>query len=199
MQKNLFARSFHFVKSTGENKFFFCGVYRTSLVKNIIFHNSWGGDHLFLYEALSKGKFLYVPGLANFYYARGGSSTGTESVRKAFGIKNKYYFFDAYILRYTTYQFRFRHIGFLKKLGLFFSNWAGLVCNEDFILYYIFIKKPIKSLWGLADGLARKEQRYTGTGRRFAPKALGPPLSVAPCRVGGAAETQRLSILRAAL
>lgn len=148
MQKGLLARSFQFVKSTADNKYFFCGLYRLSLVKNIPFDNSWGGDQLFTYEALTKGKFLYVPGKSNFYYFRGGSSKGTESVKKAFNIKSRFYFFDAYIFRYTTYQFRFRYLGFGKKLGLFFSNWTGLIFNEDFILYYILIKKPIKRLLG---------------------------------------------------
>lgn len=147
MQAGLFSRSFHFIKSTAENKYFFCGLYRTSLVKSIPFDNSWGGDHLFIYEALTKGKFLYVPGKSIFYYYRGGSSKGMDTVRKAFAIKSRFYFFDAYILRYTTYQFRFRHLGLGQKLGLFFSNWAGLVFNEDFILYYIFIKKPLKTLF----------------------------------------------------
>jgi len=144
MQKSLFSRSYHFVKSTAENKYFFCGLYRTSLVKNIPFNNSWGGDHLFLYEALTKGKFFYIPGKANFYYFRGGSSKGTDSVRKAFNIRSRYYFFDAYILKYATYQFGFWHLSVFKKIGLFFSNSAGLIFNEDFILYYIFIKKPFK-------------------------------------------------------
>lgn len=148
MQKGLLSRCFHFVKSTGENKFFFCGVYRASLVKNIPFNNNWGGDHLFIYEALTKGKFLYIRGQSNFYYFRGGSSKGMETVRKAFNIKSRFYFFDAYILRYTTYQFRFRHLSFFQKAGIFFTNWAGLFLNEDFILYYIFIKKPIKTLIG---------------------------------------------------
>jgi glycosyltransferase involved in cell wall biosynthesis len=147
LQEGLLSRSFGFIKSTAENKYFFCGLYRTSLVKNIPFDNSWGGDHLFIYEALTKGKFLYVPGKSNFYYYRGGSSRGMDSVRKAFAIKSRFYFFDAYILRYTTYQFRFRHLGLGQKLGLFLSNWAGLVLNEDFILYYIFIKKPVKALF----------------------------------------------------
>lgn len=146
MHKNLFLRCFNFVKSTGENKFFFCGVYKASTVKNISLDNSWGGDHMFLYEVITRGKFFYISDVANFYYSRGGSSTGMDSVRKAFDIKRKYYFFDSYILRYTTYQFRFRHLNFFKKLGLFFSNAMGLVFNEDFILYYIFIKKPIRAL-----------------------------------------------------
>ncbi|MBK9571040.1 MAG: glycosyltransferase family 2 protein [Chitinophagaceae bacterium] len=146
MQANLFSRCFHFVKSTAENKYFFCGLYRTTVIKNIPFDNSWGGDHLFIYETLTKGKFLLIQGLANFYYFRGGSSKGMDSVRKAFNIKARYHFFDAYILKYTTHQFRFKHLSFFKKLGLFFSNAAGLIFNEDFILYYIFIKKPVKAL-----------------------------------------------------
>ncbi|HUR65184.1 MAG TPA: glycosyltransferase family 2 protein, partial [Chitinophagaceae bacterium] len=148
MQRNLFSRCFHFLKSKLEHTYFFCGMYRLSLIKKLPFDNSWGGDQLFTYEALVKGKFLYVPGKSNFYYYRGGSSKGMDSVRKAFNIKNRFYFFDAYVLRYTTYQFRFGHIGFGKKMGLFFTNWAGLVLNEDFILYFILIKKPIKRLLG---------------------------------------------------
>jgi glycosyltransferase involved in cell wall biosynthesis len=146
MQRGLFARCFNFVKSTAENKYFFCGLYRTALVKNIPFNNNWGGDHLFIYEALTKGKFLYLPGQSNFYYFRGGSSKGIDTVRKAFNIKSRYYFFDAYVLKYATYQFRFKHLSVIKKIGLFFSNGAGLIFNEDFILYYIFIKKPVKFL-----------------------------------------------------
>ena len=34
-----------------------------------------------------------------------------------------------------------------EKIGLFFSNGLGLIFNEDFILYYIFIKKPLKTLF----------------------------------------------------
>lgn len=147
MQDNLFARNFNFVKSTAENKYFFCGLYRTSMVKNIPFNNNWGGDHMFIYETLSKGKFLYLKGRSCFYYFRGGSSTNMERVRKAFNIKNKYYFFEAYFLKYCTYQFSFRHLNFFQKTGLFISNSIGLICNEDFILYYIFIKKPVKTLF----------------------------------------------------
>lgn len=146
-QNNLIARSFNFVKSRSENKYFFCGLYRTSVVKNIPFDNSWGGDHLFVYEVLSKGKLLYLPGRSNFYYSRGGSSRGMESVRKAFNIKNRFYFFDRYIIRYTTYQFRFKHLSFVEKVSLFLGNWLGLICNEEFILYYIFVKKPVKGLF----------------------------------------------------
>lgn len=147
MQNNLLARNFNFIKSTGETKYFFCGLYKTALVKNIPFDNSWGGDHLFIFEALSKGKFLYLPGQSGFYYYRGGSSTNMDRVRKAFNIKSRYYFFEAYILKYTTYQFTFKHLTFLKKISLFFTNWLALICNEDFILYYIFIKKPVKILF----------------------------------------------------
>jgi glycosyltransferase involved in cell wall biosynthesis len=146
MQRNVFSRCFYFVKSTAENKYFFCGLYRSSLIKNIPFHNSWGGDHLFLFETLTKGKFFYIPGQANVFYFRGGSSKGMDSVRKAFNIRSRYYFFDAFVLKYATYQFGFRHLSFLSKLGLFFSNSAALIFNEDFILYYIFIKKPVKFL-----------------------------------------------------
>ncbi|MEO8962108.1 MAG: glycosyltransferase family 2 protein [Ginsengibacter sp.] len=147
MQNGLLVRNFNFVKSTGETKYFFCGLYKTALVKNIPFDNSWGGDHLFIFGALSKGKFLYLPGQSDFYYYRGGSSTNMDRVRKAFNIKSKYYFFEAYILKYTTYQFTFRHLSFFEKIALFVTNWFGLICNEDFILYYIFIKKPVKTLF----------------------------------------------------
>ncbi len=147
MQRNLFARSFNFVRSTDENKYFFCGLYKTALVKDIPFNNNWGGDHMFIYEALTKGKFLYLPGKSSFYYFRGGSSGNYDQVRKAFNITSRYYFFEAYYLKYCTYQFRARHLNFFQKIGLFFTNGAGLICNEDFILYYIFIKKPLKTLF----------------------------------------------------
>lgn len=146
MQQNLFARSFNFVKSNMENKYFLCGLYRTSLIKNVPFHNSWGGEHLFLFETITKGKFLYIKGQAIFYYFKGGTSKGMDSIRKAFNIKSRYYFFDAYILKYLTYQAGFKHLSLLKKMGLFFVNGAGLIFNEDYILYFILIKKPIKSL-----------------------------------------------------
>lgn len=146
MQPNMFIRSFNFVKSKDENKYFFCGLYRTEMVKNIPFNNSWGGDHLFIYEALTKGKFLFLPGQSNFYYYRGGSSTNMNRVRKAFNIKSRYYFFEAYFLKYTTHQFGFRHLNIFEKTGLFISNWLGLIFNEDYVLYYIFLKKPLKKL-----------------------------------------------------
>lgn len=146
MQRNLFVRSFNFIKSNMENKYFLCGLYRTSAVKNAHFHNSWGGEHLFLFDTITRGKFLFIQQQSNFYYFQGGSSKSLESIRKAFHIKSKLYFFDAYILKFVTYQFGFKHLSFLKKMGLFFSNGAGLVFNEDFILYYILIKKPLKSL-----------------------------------------------------
>ena len=145
MQNNLFLRSFYFVKSTIEYKYFFCGMYRTHTVKNVPFDNSWGGDHLLLYELISKGKFMYIPE-ANFYYHRGGNSKKMSTVKTAFDIKSKFYFFDAYTLRYTTYQFNFKHLNILKKLGMFCSSVAGLVLNDDFVLYYIFIKKPVRAL-----------------------------------------------------
>ena len=147
MQNSLFKRCFNFVKSTAENKFFFCGLYKTSLVKDIPFNNNWGGDHMFVYEALAKGKFLYLPGQSNFYYYRGGSSVNMDGVRKAFNIKSKYYFFEAYYLKYLTHQFTFKNLNIFKKIGLIFSNSLALICNEDLILYYIFIKKPVKLLF----------------------------------------------------
>lgn len=147
MQNNICLRSFQFVKSHSDNKYFFCGLYRTNKIKDIPFNNNWGGDHLFIYEALTKGKFYYCANYVGFNYFRGGSSKGMESVRKAFNIKSRYYFFDAYLLRYTTYQFRFKHLSLATKIGLFFTNWLGLICSEEFILYYIFIKKPIKTLF----------------------------------------------------
>ncbi len=146
MQQQLLARCFQFVKSTDENKYFFCGLYRTAVVKDIPFNNDWGGDHMFVYEAITKGKLLYLEGQSCFYYFRGGSSTNMERVRKAFNITSRFYFFEAYYLKYMTYQFRFGHLGFFSKVGLFISNGLGLIFNEDFILYYIFIKKPVKKL-----------------------------------------------------
>ncbi len=146
MQQQLLVRCFQFVKSTDENKYFFCGLYRTAAVKDIPFNNDWGGDHMFVYEAITKGKLLYLEGQSCFYYFRGGSSTNMERVRKAFNITSRFYFFEAYYLKYMTYQFGFRHLGFFSKVGLFISNGLGLIFNEDFILYYIFIKKPVKKL-----------------------------------------------------
>lgn len=147
MQNNLYVRNFNFVKSTDENKYFFCGLYRTALIKNIPFNNDWGGDHMFIFETLSKGKFLYLKGQSNFYYYRGGNSGDMEKVRKAFNIKNRFYFFEGYFLKYFTYQFTFKHLNLFQKTVLFFTNGFALICNEDFILYYIFIKKPLKRLF----------------------------------------------------
>ncbi len=147
MQDNLFVRNFHFVKSTDENKYFFCGLYKTGAIKNISFNNDWGGDHMFIFETLSKGKFLYLKGQSNFYYYRGGNSGDMKRVRKAFNIKSRFYFFEGYFLKYLTYQFGFKHLNFFQKAGLFFTNGFALICNEDFILYYIFIKKPIKTFF----------------------------------------------------
>ncbi len=102
---------------------------------------------MFIYQALTKGKFLFLPNQSNFYYFRGGSSANMDRVRNAFNIKSKYYFFEAYFLRYTTYQFGFKYLNIFEKIGLFFSNWLGLIFNENFVLYYIFIKKPVKMLF----------------------------------------------------
>jgi glycosyltransferase involved in cell wall biosynthesis len=145
LHPNLFGRCFHFIKSKMQNKFFLCGLYRTSLVKNVPFDNSWGGEHLFLYELISKGKFLLIDGPPAFHYFKGGTSKTNAAIRKAFNIKNRFYFLDAYIFRYLTYQFRFKHLSLIKKMGLFFSNGVALICNEDYILYYSLIKKPVRS------------------------------------------------------
>jgi len=149
MQRSLFSRSFNFVKSSMENKYFLCGLYRVSSVKNVPFHNSWGGEHLFLYETITKGKFLYIRNKSVFYYFQGGSSKTIASIRSAFNIKSRFYFFDGYILKYPFYQFRFKHLSFFKKIGLVFTNWTGLIFNEDYILYYILIKKPVRSFINL--------------------------------------------------
>lgn len=146
LQPNIFSRCFHFIKSPMQNKFFLCGLYRTSFVKNVPFDNSWGGEHLFLYELITKGKFLLVDGLPLFHYFLGGTSKTNAAIRKAFNIKNRFYFLDAYIFRYLSYQFGFKHLSLLKKIGLFFSNGAALLFNEDYILYYSLIKKPVRTL-----------------------------------------------------
>lgn len=146
LQPGIYSRCFHFIKSPMQNKFFLCGLYRTSMVKNVPFDNSWGGEHLFLYELISKGKFLLVKGPPAFHYFKGGTSKTNAAIRKAFNIKNRFYFLDAYIFRYLSYQFNFKHLSFIKKIGLFFSNGAALVFNEDYILYYSLIKKPFKTL-----------------------------------------------------
>lgn len=146
MQSNLYSRLFHWVRSDGETKYFFCGLYRSSAIKNISFQNNWGGDHMFLLETITKGKFLYINGAANFYYFRGGSSTTQERIRKAFNIKSKYFYTEAYILRYVWYHFRFAHLSIVEKAGLFFTNAAGLLFNKDKILYYALIKKPFMDL-----------------------------------------------------
>jgi glycosyltransferase involved in cell wall biosynthesis len=145
LHRGLISRCFHFIKSKMQNKFFLCGLYRTSIVKDVPFDNSWGGEHLFLYELITKGKFLLIDGAPAFHYFKGGTSKTNAAIRKAFNIKNRFYFLDAYIFRYLTYQFRFKHLSFIKKTGLFFSNVAALICNEDYILYYSLIKKPVRS------------------------------------------------------
>ncbi len=147
LQPGLFNRCFNFIKSPMPNKFFLCGLYRTSMIKDVPFHNSWGGEHLFLYEIITKGKFLLLDGPPAFHYFEGGSSKTNASIRKAFNIKNRYYFLDGYIFKYLTYQFGFKHLSFIKKAGLFFSNGAALIFNEDYILYYTLIKKPLRSLF----------------------------------------------------
>jgi glycosyltransferase involved in cell wall biosynthesis len=147
MQKSLYSRSFNFVKSEMENKFFLYGLYRTASVKNIIFNNSWGGEHLFLFENITKGKFLYLKGQSALHYFAGGSSTSTDKIRKAFNIKSKFYFFDAYIFRFMTFQFGFKHLSLFKKCALFITNAMGLLANENYLLYYILIKKPLKALF----------------------------------------------------
>lgn len=146
MQHNLYNRLFHWTRSTGEVKFFFCGLYRTSAVKNIHFHNNWGGDHMFLLEAITKGRFLYIPGKTNFYYFRGGSSTTNERIKKAFNIRTKYFYSEGYVLQYAYYHFRFKHLSFMQKIILFIANSAGLVFNKDKILYYALIKKPFMDI-----------------------------------------------------
>lgn len=145
IQPGIFSRSFHFIKSPMQNKFFLCGLYRTSMVKNVPFDNSWGGEHLFLYELITKGKFFLVEGAPLFHYFKGGTSKTNAAIRKAFNIKNRFYFLDAYIFRYLNYQFKFKHLSFLNKIGLFFSNSLALLFNEDYILYYSLIKKPVRS------------------------------------------------------
>ena len=145
LQNNIFSRCFNFIKSPMQNKFFLCGLYRSSMLKNVPFDNSWGGEHLFLYELITKGKFLLIEGAPAFHYFKGGTSKTNAAIRKAFNIKNRFYFLDAYIFRYLSYQFNFKHLSFIKKIGLFFSNGAALIFNEDYILYYSLIKKPFRS------------------------------------------------------
>ena len=147
LQSNLFSRCFNFIKSSMQNKFFLCGLYRTSMVKNVPFHNSWGGEHLFLYETITKGKFFLINGPPAFHYYEGGSSKTNSSIRKAFNIKSRFYFLDRYIFKYLIYQFSFKHLSGIKKIGLFISNGAALIFNEDYILYYILIKKPVRNIF----------------------------------------------------
>jgi O-methyltransferase len=146
MQHNLYSRLFHWVRSDGDNKYFFCGVYRSSAVKNVVFENNWGGDHMLLLEVITKGKFLYLPGKTNFYYYRGGSSTTTARIKKAFGIKSRFYYSEGYVFRYLWYHFRFRHLNFFQKTALFFVNGLGLLFNKNKLLYYALIKKPVKDM-----------------------------------------------------
>lgn len=146
MQNNLYKRLFHWTRASGEVKYFFCGLYRTALIKNIHFPNQWGGDHMFLIEVITKGKFLYIPNESNFYYYRGGSSTNTERIKKAFNIKSLFFYSYTYVLRYAYYHFGFSHLNLIQKAGLFFSNALGLVFNKEKILYFVLIKKPFMNL-----------------------------------------------------
>ena len=82
LQSNLFGRCFHFIKSKMQNKFFLCGLYRTSLVKNVPFDNSWGGEHLFLYELISKGKFLLIDGHRLFIILKGAHQKPMQPLEK---------------------------------------------------------------------------------------------------------------------
>ena len=99
---------------------------------------------MFLYELITKGKFLFTTGRSDFYYFLGGNSKSVASIKKAFNITKKFSFLDAYILRYFTYQFTFKHISYLQKIKLFFVNIAALICNEDHILYHNLFKTPLK-------------------------------------------------------
>lgn len=146
MQDSIYSRSYNFIKSNIGNKFFLCGVYRTEMVRNIHFDNSWGGEHLFLYEAIIRGKFLFVQNKSKFYYFLGGNSKSIESIKKAFNIKRRFAFIDAYVLRYIYYQFRISDIPLHKKIKLFFVNIAALIANEDHILYHNLFKTPLKRL-----------------------------------------------------
>ncbi|MES1214886.1 MAG: glycosyltransferase family 2 protein [Bacteroidota bacterium] len=163
MQSNLYSRLYNWVRSSEEVKYFFCGMYRASIVKNIQFQNNWGGDHMFLLELITKGKFLYIPGKSNFYYYRGGSSTNIKKVREAFNIKQRFYFFDWYFIRYVYYPFHFSHLNLFQKTGLFFSNSLGLLLNEEGILFRILIKKPLTGIAKRISKLfAKKEKRFIG-------------------------------------
>ncbi|HYM95411.1 MAG TPA: glycosyltransferase [Chitinophagaceae bacterium] len=146
MHSNLYQRLFQWVRANGETRYFFCGLFRTDKAKSCSLPNNWGGDQMFLLELITKGKFLYIPGLSVFYYYRGGSSTNFERIKKAFNIKSRYYYPESYVFQYAWYHFRFKHLNAFQKLGLFFVNSAGLILNKEFILYYAAIKKPFMNL-----------------------------------------------------
>ena len=155
MQKSLYSRMFMFTQAAMESKYFFCGLYRTSAVKNIPFENNWGGDHMFLLEAISKGGFMYLARQTNFYYFRGGSSSSSEKIKKAFDIQRNFFYTEGYVFRYAWYHCRFSHLNVGQKILLIFVNTAGLLFNEDRILYYALIKKPFMDLKRLISGRIR--------------------------------------------
>ena len=163
VQNSLYSRLFQWVRSESESKYFFCGLYRSSEVKEIHFPNYWGGDHMFLLEAITKGKFLYIPDRTNFYYFRGGSSTSNARIRKAFNIQSAFFYSETYILRYAWYHFKFAHLSISQKIGLFFANSAGLLFNKDKILYYALIKKPFMNIKSFIRHKISKRGRHKPT------------------------------------
>lgn len=146
MYSNLYRRMFQWVRARGETRYFFCGLFKTDIAKGCTLPNDWGGDQMFLLELISKGKFLYIPEQSNFYYYRGGSSTNLERIKRAFNIKNKFYYPESYVFRYAWHHFRFNHLNIFQKGCLLFVNSTGLIFNREFILYYALIKKPVMNL-----------------------------------------------------
>ncbi|MCZ2460039.1 MAG: glycosyltransferase [Chitinophagales bacterium] len=146
MYSNLYRRMFQWVRARGGTRYFFCGLFKSDIAKNCSLPNDWGGDQMFLLELISKGKYLYIQGQSVFYYFRGGSSANIESIRKAFNIKNRFYYPESYVFRYAWYHFGFKHLSVFQKISLFFVNSMGLVFNKEFILYYALIKRPVKNL-----------------------------------------------------
>jgi glycosyltransferase involved in cell wall biosynthesis len=144
--KNLYARLFKWVRARGETRYFFCGLLKTEVAKSSHFPNDWGGDQMFLLEMITKGRFVYIAGQSNFYYHRGGSSTEVSRIKKAFGIKNRFYYPESYVFAYAYHHFRFHHLNFFQKILLFFVNSTALILNKEFLLYYALIKKPVKNL-----------------------------------------------------
>lgn len=141
MQSNLYRRFFEWIKSSGETKYFFCGLYRTKIAQKIKFPGYWGGDHMFLLELLSYGKFLFLQSQTTFYYFRGGSSTNADRIKKAFNVKSRYFYSEAYVFRYIYQHMGFSNLSFLQKFFLLLVNSVALVFNTDKILYYALIKK----------------------------------------------------------